>query len=148
MTKFTIAVAVAASASGVFPLARTACRAFAAGEREAASEFSVAEKPILELQEALRTGKTTSVALVAAYLERIRKYDKTGPEINAMIALNPRAPEDARALDEERRKRGGRGPLHGIPIVVKDNYSTADLPTTAASKALEGFETGRDGFMV
>jgi amidase len=149
MTKFTIAVVVAVSASGVVPLGGTACRAFAAaGERDAATEFSVAEKPILELQEALRTGKITSVALVAAYLERIRKYDKTGPGINAMIALNPRAPEEARALDEERMKRGVRGPLHGIPIVVKDNYSTADLPTTAASKALEGFETGRDGFMV
>ncbi len=106
------------------------------------------EKSIFELQDAMRSGRATSKGLVDAYLGRIRRYDKAGPEINAFIALNPRAIETAQALDEERRTRGSRGPLHGIPIVVKDNYATADLPTTGASKALEGFETGRDGFML
>ena len=65
-----------------------------------------------------------------------------------MIALNPQALEQADALDAERRAGRVRGPLHGIPIVVKDNYATADMPTTAGSLALAGFETGRDAFMV
>src|SRR4029079_9472295 len=75
-------------------------------------------------------------------------YDQDGPRINAFIALNPKALETADALDAERRSRGPRGMLHGIPIVVKDNYVTADMPTTGGSKALAGFESGRDAFMV
>jgi Asp-tRNA(Asn)/Glu-tRNA(Gln) amidotransferase A subunit family amidase len=110
--------------------------------------FDVVEKSILELQEAMRSGRATSERLVELYLARIRKYDKQGPAINAFIAINPRAGETARGLDEERRTRGARGPLHGIPIVVKDNFATVDLPTTAASRALEGFETRRDAFLV
>ncbi len=96
----------------------------------------------------MRAGKVTSRQLVEAYLDRIRKYDKAGPNINAFIALNPHALETAAALDEERRTKGDRGLLHGIPIVVKDNYATEDMPTTAGSKSLEGFETHRDAFMV
>ncbi len=65
-----------------------------------------------------------------------------------MVALNPKALEQADALDAERRAGRVRGPLHGIPIVVKDNYATADMPTTAGSLALAGFQTGRDAFMV
>ncbi|MDR1990733.1 MAG: amidase, partial [Acidobacteriaceae bacterium] len=65
-----------------------------------------------------------------------------------MLTLNPHAREIAGALDEERRTKGARGILHGIPIVVKDNYATVDMPTTAGSKALEGFETHRDAFVV
>src|SRR4029079_2486202 len=75
-------------------------------------------------------------------------YDQDGPRINAFITLNPRALETADALDAERRSKGARGMLHGIPIVVKDNYVTADLRTTGGSKALAGFESGRDAFMV
>jgi amidase len=110
--------------------------------------LDVYEASILELQDAMRSRTSTAVELVDGYLARIRAYDHDGPKINAIIALNPRARETAAALDEERRTRGARGPLHGIPIVVKDNYATADMPTTAGSKALEGFETGRDAFMV
>ncbi len=112
------------------------------------ASFDVVEKSIVELQDAMRSGRTRSQQIVESYLARIRKYDKEGPTINAFIALNPRAVETARALDEERRTRGARGPLHGIPIVVKDNFATLDLPTTAASRALEGFETRRDAFIV
>src|SRR5262249_2754173 len=67
---------------------------------------------------------------------------------NAMIALNPRAIAEAEALDRERATRGPRGPLHGIPIVVKDNYDTVDMPTTAASVALKGSMAERDAFQV
>jgi Asp-tRNA(Asn)/Glu-tRNA(Gln) amidotransferase A subunit family amidase len=113
-----------------------------------ASTFEVYEKSITELQDAMRSGRVTSRQLVEAYLARIRAYDKQGPAINAFIALNPHALADADALDAERRSRGPRGPLHGIPIAVKDNYVTSDMPTTAGSKALEGFEARRDAFMV
>jgi Asp-tRNA(Asn)/Glu-tRNA(Gln) amidotransferase A subunit family amidase len=114
----------------------------------AQAPFDVAEKSIFDLQNAMRAGTITSRELVAQYLERIRKYDQAGPAINAFITLNPRALETAAALDDERRRSGERGILHGIPIVVKDNYDTADLPTTAASKALDGFQPARDAFQV
>jgi Asp-tRNA(Asn)/Glu-tRNA(Gln) amidotransferase A subunit family amidase len=116
--------------------------------RAAAPSYDVYEQSIVELQDAMRSGRVTSHQLVDAYLARIRAYDRQGPAINAFITLNPHALADADALDAERRTRGARGPLHGIPIAIKDNYATADLPTTAGSKALEGFEPKRDAFMV
>ena len=110
--------------------------------------FSVVEKSIPELQAAMQAGTVTSKDLVSQYLARIHAYDQDGPRLNAIIFLNPHALDEASALDAERRARGPRGPLHGIPIVVKDNYATADMPTTAGSKAMAGFESGRDAFMV
>jgi Asp-tRNA(Asn)/Glu-tRNA(Gln) amidotransferase A subunit family amidase len=110
--------------------------------------FDVVEKSISDLQNAMRSGQVTSRQLVEAYLARIRKYDQDGPRLNALITLNPKAIETADALDAERRSKGPRGLLHGIPIVVKDNYVTDDMPTTGGSKALAGFESGRDAFMV
>jgi amidase len=118
------------------------------GQNPARPAFDVYEKSIVELQDAMRSGTVTSVELVDAYLARIRAYDHDGPRINALIALNPRARDVAASLDSERRSQGARGPLHGIPIVVKDNYATADMPTTGGSRALKGFQTGRDAFMV
>jgi amidase len=112
------------------------------------STFDVAEKSIVQLLAAQRIGTVTSHDLVEKYLARIKAFDQDGPRLNAMIALNPKALEQADALDAERRAGRVRGPLHGIPIVVKDNYATADMPTTAASLALAGFLTGRDAFMV
>src|SRR5205807_10381821 len=73
---------------------------------------------------------------------------RNGPRLNALIFLNPHALDEASALDAERRTRGPRGPLHGIPIVVKDNYVANGMPATAGSKAMAGFEPGRDAFMV
>lgn len=113
-----------------------------------ASTFDVFEKSIVDLLAAQRIGTVTSRDLVEKYLARIRAYDQEGPRLNAMIALNPRALEEADALDAERRAGRVRGPLHGIPIVVKDNYATVGMPTTAGSAALAGFQTGRDAFMV
>ncbi|HMF96298.1 MAG TPA: amidase family protein [Vicinamibacterales bacterium] len=113
-----------------------------------ASTFDVTEKTIVQLLAAQRIGTVTSHDLVEKYLARIKAYDQDGPRLDAMIALNPRALEQADALDAERRAGRVRGPLHGIPIVVKDNYATADMPTTAGSLALTGFQTGRDAFMV
>jgi amidase len=113
-----------------------------------ASSFDVTEKSILQLLAAQRIGTVTSHDLVEKYLARIKAYDQDGPRLTAMVALNAKALEQADALDAERRAGRVRGPLHGIPIVVKDNYATADMPTTAGSLALAGFQTGRDAFMV
>ena len=110
--------------------------------------FDVVEKSIADLQAAMGSGQVTSRQLVEAYLARIRKYDQDGPHINAFISLNPKALETADALDAERKSKGPRSSLHGIPIVVKDNYVTEGMPTTGGSKALAGFESGRDAFMV
>jgi Asp-tRNA(Asn)/Glu-tRNA(Gln) amidotransferase A subunit family amidase len=110
--------------------------------------FEPAERSIRELQDAMRTGVTTSRQLVAAYLARIEAYDRQGPALNAMIALNARALETAASLDAERRAGRLRGPLHGIPLVVKDNFDTADMPTTGGSIGLAGFVPPADAFQV
>jgi Asp-tRNA(Asn)/Glu-tRNA(Gln) amidotransferase A subunit family amidase len=113
-----------------------------------APAFDVQEKTIAELQAALASGAVTSRQLVLGYLARIRAYDLQGPQLNAMLAMNPKVLEIADAMDRERAARGPRGPLHGIPIVVKDNFETVDMPTTGGSLALTGFMTGRDAFQV
>ena len=100
------------------------------------SDFDVAEKSVRELGAAMADGTVTAVELVAAYLDRIEAYDQRGPALNAMIAINPRAAEVAAELDAERAAGNVRGPLHGIPVVVKDNYDTADMPTTAGTLGL------------
>ena len=89
-----------------------------------------------------------AAGLVRFYLDRIAAYDQAGPRLNAVIFLNPQALADARALDEERKKRGPRGPLHGIPVLLKDNYETRDMPTTGGSLALAGAVPARDAFQV
>jgi Asp-tRNA(Asn)/Glu-tRNA(Gln) amidotransferase A subunit family amidase len=113
-----------------------------------AASYDVFEKSITDLRLAMEEGRITSRQIVEQYLARIDAYDRRGPAINAFISLNPRALDDAAALDAERRTRGARGPLHGIPIAIKDNYVTADLPTTGGSLALQAFEARRDAFMV
>ena len=110
--------------------------ACAGGPEESPVRFDVAEKSVRELGAALDAETVTSADLVDAYLARIEAFDQRGPAINAMIAVNPRARERAAELDAERAAGTVRGPLHGIPVVVKDNYDTADMPTTASSIAL------------
>ena len=108
----------------------------------------VFEASITELQEAMADGRVTSVQLVDAYLARITAYDHEGPALNSMLHLNPNARAQAAALDQERAIRGSRGPLHGIPIILKDNYDTADLPTSGGSIALAGVIPPDDAFQV
>ena len=110
--------------------------------------FDVVERPILELQAAMTSGEITSRELVSLYLARIAAYDRQGPRLHAMVALNPRALEQADALDRERAGGRVRGPLHGIPIVVKDNYETVEMPTSAGSIALGSFQTATDAYQV
>ena len=103
---------------------------------------------IEDLNRAFGDGTLTSEQLVERYLARIAAYDDAGPALNAVIALNPNAVERARELDAERRSAGPRSPLHGIPVVLKDNLDTADLPTTAGSVLLEGSLPPDDAFLV
>lgn len=113
-----------------------------------AAELNIMTATIPEMEKALATGKLTSQKITSAYLKRIDAYDDKGPSINAVITLNPNAMNEARALDAERKKGTVRGPLHGIPIVLKDNYNTHDLPTTAGSQLLKGSIPPDDGFVV
>jgi Asp-tRNA(Asn)/Glu-tRNA(Gln) amidotransferase A subunit family amidase len=145
---------MATSAGVGWRLATAALALVAAGGPTARSQtrsttaFDVVEKSIGQLQAAMEAGSVTSRQLVEQYLARIDAYDQRGPAINAFIALNPRALDDAAALDQERRTRGARGPLHGIPVAIKDNYITDGMPTTGGSLALEHFLARRDAFMV
>ena len=101
------------------------------------------------LQAAMSEGWLTSAAITQAYLDRIRSIDDSGPTLNAVIAVFPDALEQARSLDAERAAGKVRGPLHGIPVLIKDNIEVAGpLPTTAGSLALKDNVTGRDAFLV
>jgi len=103
---------------------------------------------IADINAAFKAGTLTSEQLVKMYLARIEAYDDHGPKINAVIALNPKALEIARALDAERKAKGPRGPLHGIPVVLKDNFDTYDVATTGGSIMLEGSIPPNDAFVV
>lgn len=105
----------------------------------AQSNFDVFEASISEIQNALEQGQINSVQLVQQYLDRIQAYDKQGPKLNSIVRINPDALAQAQALDTERQRTGSRGPLHGVPIVVKDNYNTDHMPTTGGSVALANF---------
>ena len=110
--------------------------------------FDVTERSIEELQSAMQSGMVTSRQLVDLYLARIDAYDKRGPSLNSIVSVNPLARDAAAALDAERIARGPRGPLHGIPVIVKDNYETIEMPTSAGSIALATFHPARDAFQV
>ncbi|MBA2626398.1 MAG: amidase [Gemmatimonadales bacterium] len=111
--------------------------------------FEFENATVLDLQKAMQDGRTTARALTAGYLGRIDAMDRRGPNLHAVIELNPDALSIAEAVDGERRARGPRGPLHGIPVLIKDNIATADrMSTTAGSLALEGSIAPADAFIV
>ena len=128
-------------------VALAACASLEASTPSPRGSDLVEERSISDLQADLSAGRTTSEALVAAYLARISAMDRAGPTLQAVISLSPNAAADARALDAERRAGRVRGPLHGIPVLLKDNIETRDLPTTAGSLALSDNLTGRDAPM-
>ncbi len=115
---------------------------------QAPARVQVFEQSILELQASLTAGRVSSVQLVDAYLARIAAYDAGGPELNSMLRQNPRARAEAARLDGERKAGHVRGPLHGIPVVLKDNYTTADMPTSGGSLGLAGLVTPDEGPVV
>ncbi|MFL5881148.1 MAG: amidase [Actinomycetota bacterium] len=111
--------------------------------------FPFEEATIAELQAAMKAGRVSSRRLTQAYLRRIRRIDLSGIQLNSVIEVNPDALEIAARRDAERRRGHVRGPLHGIPILVKDNFATRDkMETTAGSLALLGAEVPRDAFVI
>ncbi len=114
----------------------------------AAEEFNLTSATIADINAAFDSGALNSEMLVKMSLARIDAYDEAGPKLNAVLLINPNALETARALDRERKSQGRRSPLHGIPVVLKDNLDTADMPTTAGSFMLEDSIPPDDAFLV
>jgi amidase len=144
--------AVAAGAGPVWPpVFAASVRSSAATLAEAADvpAFELEETTIGELQDGMKSGKYSAKAIAEKYLARIAAIDKNGPMVNSVIETNPDALGIAEALDKERKEKGPRGPLHGIPVLIKDNIATADrMMTTAGSLALVGSKPPADAFIV
>jgi Asp-tRNA(Asn)/Glu-tRNA(Gln) amidotransferase A subunit family amidase len=110
--------------------------------------FHVEETTIAQIQNAFRDGSLTCRSLVEQYLERIDAHDKRGAALNAIVMTNPDALTRADDLDRRFRQSGPVGAIHCVPVIVKDNYETVDMPTTAGSLSLKGMMTGKDAFVV
>jgi amidase len=140
--------ASAAAAASVPSLARVTSLSNSDRPRKSLAPFELDEMTIAEMQSAMKAGRYSARSLVEKYIARANQIDKHGPAINSIIELNPDALEIAARLDAERRSKGARGPLHGIPILIKDNIDTADrMQTTAGSLALVGSKPARDAFI-
>jgi len=143
--------AVTASASAALYPALGAAREITPPTTPAAPEvkpFELDEITISELQDGMKSGKFTARSLVEKYSARIAEIDKNGPAVNAIIEMNPDALSIADALDQERKAKGPRGPLHGVPVLIKDNIDTADrMMTTAGSLAMVGSKPPKDSFV-
>ncbi|MDQ3244377.1 MAG: amidase [Gemmatimonadota bacterium] len=112
------------------------------------SPFDLEELTIIDLQREMVSGRKTARSITQQYISRIAELDRRGPELRHVLEINPAAIAIAESLDAERRRRGPRGPLHGIPLLLKDNVDTADgMTTTAGSYALEGSIAERDAFI-
>jgi amidase len=135
----TAAAAVLISSVAVAP----SCHAQARGET-----FQVVETTIDDIHAAFKSGRLTARQLVQAYLDRIAAYDKQGPTINSIITLNQHALEDADRLDASYRASGQVGPLHGIPVLVKDEIDTAGMPTTLGTVVFKDYRPPRDAFPI
>src|ERR1022692_3195156 len=116
-----------------------------AGAESVVKPFHLEEATISDVQAAYKSGALTATKLVQAYLERIQAFDQAGPKLNVVIFLNPKALEEATALDEHLRTTGRFvGPLHGIPVLLKDNVNTRDMPTTGGSLSLAEYTPATD----
>ncbi len=113
-----------------------------------AASFDLTTASIADINAAFDKGALTSEQLVKLYLARINAYDDKGPKINAVLALNAKALETAKALDKERKAKGPRSPVHGIPVIVKDVFDTADMPTTGGYLPLKGVIPAQDATIV
>ena len=137
---------IGAAGASVSP-ALSGARAFADAKPAAVSvkAFEFDEATISDLQARMRSGEISARSLTQGYLDRINDVDKNGPAINSVIEINPDALSIAEALDRERKEKGARGPMHGIPVLIKDNIDTADrMLTTAGSLALVGSRPAQD----
>ena len=121
---------------GLTPLQRSQIVNWRVASGAAAPPFTVVESTAPQIQDALASGAISSADVVREYLARLSLLDRHGPTLRSMLALNPSAIADARALDAERAASGARGPLHGIPVIFKDNIDVLGLPSTGGSRAL------------
>ena len=138
---------VAGFSAFVLPL--TQCRESRGSESLKDTDFELSELTVSQLQAKMKSGDLTSRSVTQSYLDQIARIDKDGPTLNAVIEINPDALSIADTLDEERKKGKVRGPLHGIPVLIKDNINTADqMQTTAGAIALEGNIAQSDAFVV
>ncbi|RYE80672.1 MAG: amidase, partial [Oxalobacteraceae bacterium] len=131
----------AGAAAGVTRLASAAANGSTA-------DSAILEAGVQEQQAQMAAGKLSAKALVQQYLARIAAIDKAGPALHAVIELNPDALAIAESLDRERKAGNVRGPLHGIPVLIKDNIATADkMSTSAGSLALDGVRASKDAYV-
>src|SRR5579862_1767674 len=148
--KFLQNAAVASAATTLYP-ALSAAREITPEAKSVPQDvkpFELDEIAIAELQDGMISGRFTARSLVEEYSARIDEIDKRGPAVNAVIEMNPDAMSIADGLDRERKSKGPRGPLHGIPVLIKDNIDTADrMMTTAGSLALVGAKPPKDSFV-
>jgi amidase len=142
-------VATGVAITSTRPIHRLTAPADPTGSTIANQSFELNEITVKELADGMARGKWSSRQITELYLSRIQSVDKLGPQINSVIEVNPDAIQIAEGLDTERKSGKVRGPLHGIPILIKDNIDTADrMQTTAGSLALEGSIAPRDAFIV
>jgi len=146
--KFLQSAVTASGSAALYPAFSVGRAVVPAGPAPNVKPFELEEITITELQDGMKSGKFTSRSLVETYMGRIDEIDKRGPAINAIIELNPDALSIAEGLDHERKANGSRGPLHGVPVLIKDNIDTADrMLTTAGSLALVGSKPPKDSFV-
>ena len=112
------------------------------------STFQIMETSSTKIQAAYRSGQLSAKELVQSYLDRIDAYDRDGPIINSIITVNPRALEDADALDAAFKASGPVGPLHGVPVILKDQIDARGMPTTLGSVVFKDYYPDRDAFVV
>jgi amidase len=131
-------------------VAAVACAAIghAQGGRRTAAPFEVVEASVADIHEAFARGTLTARALTQQYLDRIDTYDKRGPVLNSVITVNPQALQDADRLDVRFKQSGLAGPLHGIPILVKDEIDTAGMPTTLGTLVFKDYRPPKDAFVI
>lgn len=131
-------------------VAAVACIAIghAQGGRRTAAPFEVVEASVADIHEAFARGTLTARALTQQYLDRIDAYDKRGPVLNSVITVNPRALQDADRLDVRFKQSGLAGPLHGIPILVKDEIDTVGMPTTLGTLVFKDYRPPKDAFVI
>ncbi|MFC9849124.1 amidase family protein [Streptomyces sp. NPDC060223] len=122
--------------------------AAASGSRSGTGGFDLIEATVADIHDAYRRGRLTCRQLVQLYLDRIAAYDKQGPTLKSLITVNPRALETADELDRQYRRSGLTGALHGIPVILKDNYDTFDMPTTGGNTAMRTSVPPTDAFTV
>jgi amidase len=146
--KATLIGSAAATLSPLYPALGAARETASAVPRPAINPFELDEITISDLQDGMKSGKFTARSLVEKYSARIAEIDKQGPAINSVLELNPEALSIADSLDQERKGKGARGPMHGVPVLIKDNIDTADrMMTTAGSLALVGSKPTQDSFV-